>query len=167
MAKDVVDLLTSCGAWIDPNLKALLGGSDNASLPKSRKRKQVEMKAMASYLLRKKGYSLTEIGKELNLNHATIIHHLKIYDSLKQNNPDLQDIENMLLGVKPDATKELQKIIQEKNNKIKFLELKIKEIYNNKQIPRLLALLEHEDIQEKFNAFLNINEKARYYKKYE
>ena len=134
---------------------------------KSRKRKQVEMKAMASYLLRKKGYSLTEIGKELNLNHATIIHHLKIYDSLKQNNPDLQDIENMLLGVKPDATKELQKIIQEKNNKIKFLELKIKEIYNNKQIPRLLALLEHEDIQEKFNAFLNINEKARYYKKYE
>lgn len=135
---------------------------------KSRKRKQIEMKALASYLLRKKGYSLTEICCQLKLNnHATIIHHLKIYDSLKQNNPDLQDIENTLLGVKPDATKELQKIIQEKNNKIKFLELKIKEIYNNKQIPRLLALLENEDVQEKFNAFLNINEKARYYKKYE
>jgi hypothetical protein len=32
---------------------------------------------------------------------------------------------------------------------------------------RLAALLEHEDIQEKFEAFLNINEKAKYYKKYE
>lgn len=135
---------------------------------KSRKRKQVEMKAMASYLLRKQGYSLNEICSQLKLNnHATIIHHLKIYDSLKQNNPDLQDIENMLLGIKPDATKELQKIIQEKNNKIKFLELKIKEKYNDKQVLRLLALLENEDIKEKFNAFLNINEKAKYYEKYE
>jgi hypothetical protein len=29
------------------------------------------------------------------------------------------------------------------------------------------TLLEHEDIKEKFEAFLNINEKVRYYKKYE
>jgi len=135
---------------------------------KSRKRKQVEMKAMASYLLRKKGYSLNEICDKLKLNnHATILHHLKIYDSLKQNNPDLQSVEDILLGKKNDATKELHKIIQEKNEQIKVLESKIKEIYNNKQIPRLLALLDNEDIQEKFNAFLNINEKARYYKKYE
>jgi len=38
---------------------------------KSRKREQIEMKTLASFLLRQKGYSLTQIGKELNLNHAT------------------------------------------------------------------------------------------------
>jgi hypothetical protein len=48
MAKDVVDLLTSCGAWIDPNLKALLDGNDKASLPKSRKRKQMKEQVEAS-----------------------------------------------------------------------------------------------------------------------
>ena len=31
----------------------------------------------------------------------------------------------------------------------------------------LLALLKNEVVQQKFDAFLNINEKARYYKKYE
>lgn len=135
---------------------------------KSRKRKQVEMKAMASYLLRIQGYSLNEICSQLKLNnHATIIHHLKIYDSLKENNPKLQELEDDLLGKKPEISNELYKIIKEKDNKIKFLESKIKDIYKNKQIPRLLTLLDNEDIQEKFNAFLNINEKARYYKKYE
>jgi predicted transcriptional regulator len=92
---------------------------------------------------------------------------LKIYDSLKENNPKLQELEDDLLGKKPEISNELYKIIKEKDNKIKFLESKIKDIYKNKQIPRLLALLDNEDIQEKFNAFLNINEKARYYKKYE
>ena len=51
---------------------------------KSRKREQVEMKTLASFLFREKGYSLTQIGKKLNLNHATIIHHLKIYETVIQ-----------------------------------------------------------------------------------
>ena len=136
---------------------------------KSRKREQVEMKALASYLFRQKGLSLNEIRKELNLkNHATIIHHLKIYPMIKQYNPRVEELENLINGVKPDLVLEsLQLKIQMKDIEIKELKQKIEQLQTNKNIMRLAALLEHEDVQEKFQAFLNINEKVRYYKKYE
>jgi hypothetical protein len=135
---------------------------------KSRKREQVEMKALASFLFRQKGYSLIQIGKELNLNHATIIHHLKIYPSIKYYNPRVQEIENSVIGIKPDLVVEsLQKTLELKDQEINNLKQTIKQIQTNKDINRLLPLLEHEDIKEKFEAFLTINEKAKYYKKYE
>ena len=136
---------------------------------KSRKREQVEMKALASYLFRQKGLSLNEIRKELNLkNHATIIHHLKIYPMIKQYNPRVEELENLINGVKPDLVLEsLHLKIQMKDIEIKELKQKIEQLQTNKNIMRLVALLEHEDVQEKFQAFLNINEKVRYYKKYE
>jgi len=135
---------------------------------KSRKREQVEMKTLASFLLRQKGYSLIQIGKELNLNHATIIHHLKIYPSIKHYNPKIQEIENTLIGKKPDLVVEsLQKTIELKDKEIKQLKQSIEQLQTNTNINRLIAILDNEDIKEKFEAFLNINEKARYYKKYE
>ena len=136
---------------------------------KSRKREQVEMKALASYLFRQKGLSLNEIRKELNLkNHATIIHHLKIYPMIKHYNPRVEELENLINGVKPDLVLEsLQLKIQMKDIEIKELKQKIEQLQTNKNIMRLAALLEHEDVQEKFQAFLNINEKVRYYEKYE
>jgi hypothetical protein len=135
---------------------------------KSRKREQVEMKVLASFLLRQKGYLLTQIGKELNLNHATIIHHLKIYPSIKHYNPKIQEIENTLIGKKPDLVVEsLQKTIELKDQQIKELKQSIEQLQTNKNINRLITILDNEDIQTKFEAFLNINEKARYYKKYE
>lgn len=135
---------------------------------KSRKREQVEMKTLASYLFRQRGYSLTQIGKELNLNHATIIHHLKIYPMIKHYNERVEEIENLINGIKPDLVVEsLQFKIKMKDIEIKELKQQIEQLQKNKSIMRLAALLEHEDIKEKFEAFLNINEKARYYKKYE
>jgi hypothetical protein len=135
---------------------------------KSRKREQVEMKALASYLFRQRGYSLTQIGKELNLNHATIIHHLKIYPMIKHYNERVEYLEKLINGVKPDLVVEsLQFAIKMKDTEIKELKQKLEQVQSNKSIMRLAALLEHEDIKEKFEAFLNINEKARYYKKYE
>jgi hypothetical protein len=135
---------------------------------KSRKREQVEMKTLASFLFREKGYSLTQIGKKLNLNHATIIHHLKIYETVKYYNPKIQELENIIIGKKPDLVVEsLQFKIKMKDIEIKELKKQIEQLQTNKSIMRLAALLEHEDIKEKFEAFLNINEKAKYYKKYE
>jgi hypothetical protein len=135
---------------------------------KSRKREQIEMKTLASFLLRQKGYSFTQIGKELNLNHATIIHHLKIYPSVKHYNPRIQEIENILVGKKPDLVVEsLQRTIELKDKEIKELNARIAQLQTNKNITRLIDLLDNEDIQMKFEAFLTINEKARYYKKYE
>jgi hypothetical protein len=135
---------------------------------KSRKSEQVEMKALASFLFRQRGYSLTQIGKELNLNHATIIHHLKIYPMIKHYNERVEELEKLINGVKPDLVVEsLQFKIKMKDTEIKELKQKLEQVQSNKSIMRLAALLEHEDIKEKFEAFLNINEKARYYKKYE
>jgi|688.fasta_scaffold69052_4 GTPase involved in cell partitioning and DNA repair len=138
---------------------------------KSRKREQVEMKTLASFLFRQKGYSLTQIGKELNLNHATIIHHLKIYETVKHYNPKIQELENTIIGNKPDLVVESLQL----TNKLKDIEIaelkkqieQLKKQHTNQTINRLIPLLEHEDIKEKFEAFLNINEKAKYYKKYE
>jgi hypothetical protein len=135
---------------------------------KSRKREQVEMKALASYLFKQRGYSLTQIGKKLNLNHATIIHHLKIYPMIKHYNERVEELEKLINGVKPDLVVEsLQFKIKMKDTEIKELKQKLEQVQSNKSIMRLAALLEYEDIKEKFEAFLNINEKARYYKKYE
>jgi hypothetical protein len=135
---------------------------------KSRKRQQVEMKVLASFLFRQKGLSLQQIGKELNLNHATIIHHLKNYESVKYYNPKIQELENTIIGTKPDLVVEsLQKTNQLKDIEISELKETIKQLQPNKDINRLIAILDNEDIKDKFEAFLNINEKARYYKKYE
>jgi len=137
-------------------------------LLKSRKREQVEMKALASYLLREQGLSFPQIGKELNLNHATIIHHLKIYPSIKHYNKTIQQIEDKIKGKKPDVVVEsLQTKLQTKDLEIKELKLRIEQLQPNEQINRLIRLIENEDIKEKFEAFLTINEKARYYKKYD
>ena len=137
-------------------------------LLKSRKREQVEMKALASYLLREEGLSFPQIGKELNLNHATIIHHLKIYPVIKKYNKRIQQIEDAIRGNKPDIVVDsLQAKIQLKDLEIKELKARIEQLQPNEQINRLITLLDNEDIKDKFEAFLNINEKARYYKKYE
>ena len=135
---------------------------------KSRKREQVEMKALASYALRKKGLSLSQIGNKLNLNHATIIHHLKRYESYKFYNPKIEELELKLLGKKPDdLLTKLYNTIEQQEKEIKKLNFQLKQLQSNQKIKRLLALLKNEVVQQKFDAFLNINEKARYYKKYE
>lgn len=43
MASDVVELLNSCSAWVDPNLVALIpGSSDASSTSKRKKRKKIK-----------------------------------------------------------------------------------------------------------------------------
>ena len=87
---------------------------------------------------------------------------------IKHYNPKVEELENLINGVKPDLVLEsLQFKIQMKDIEIKELKQKIEQLQTNKNIMRLAALLEYEDVQEKFQAFLNINEKVRYYKKYE
>jgi hypothetical protein len=108
---------------------------------KSRKREQVEMKTLASFLFREKGYSLTQIGKELNLNHATIIHHLKIYETVKYYNPKIQELENTIKGIKPDLVVESLQL----TNKLKDIEIaelkKQIEQLNNQHIIKVLCSL--------------------------
>jgi hypothetical protein len=80
----------------------------------------------------------------------------------------IQELENIIIGKKPDLVVEsLQLTNKLKDIEIAELKKQIEQLQSNKSIMRLAALLEHEDIKEKFEAFLNINEKVKYYKKYE
>ena len=85
---------------------------------KSRKREQVDFKTLASYVLKQKGYNLSEIGRKLNLKHCTIIHHLKIYPIVKQHNPRVKELESILLGGKKKnaAVDTLQSELERKVN---------------------------------------------------
>lgn len=136
-------------------------------ITKCRKREIVELKALASYLLREQGLSLHQIAKELKLDHSTIIHHLKIYDSIKYYNPKIQELEDKLMYKQPDVVYDsLNDVIKEQDQEIRKLKATLEQLKTNKDISRLTTLLQHEDIKEKFNAFLNINEKAKYYPKF-
>ena len=46
MARDVLELLQSCNAWIDPNLKALAAGSDNNVDKKGTKRRRKQSRCI-------------------------------------------------------------------------------------------------------------------------
>lgn len=134
---------------------------------KGKKREYSELKALASYLFRQKGYTLNQIGNELNLSYVTIIHHLKNYPIIKNHNPRIEKLEYKITGKVPDnLVDELELKINNQELEIRELKQSLSKLKSNKNIDRLCALLVHEDIQEKFEAFLNINEKARYYKKY-
>ena len=82
---------------------------------------------------------------------------------IKHYNPKVEELENLINGVKPDLILEsLQFKIQMKDIEIKELKKQIEQLkkqHTNQTINRLIPLLEHEDIKEKFEAFLNINEK--------
>lgn len=136
---------------------------------KSRKREQVDFKTLASYALKQKGYNLSEIGRKLNLKHCTIIHHLKIYPIVKKHNPRVKELESILLDdKKKNATVDtLQLELERKNQEIKKLKEQLNYAVSNKLLKRLLPLLDNENTLEKLEAFININEKARFYKKYE
>lgn len=137
---------------------------------KCRKRPNVEMKALASFILKRKGLSLQSIGRELNLNHATIIHHLKNYESIKKYNKEVQNLEDLFTDttteiIEENKHSELTDIINQKNQEIIYLrsilERKDKDIIN-----RITALLDNEQFEMKLEAFVNINEKAKYYPKF-
>lgn len=131
-----------------------------------RKREHVELKALASHLFKQQGLSLQQIAIKLRLkNHATIINHLKIYEQIKHYNPKIEELEDLITGKKRKPPTIVE--IDEKEEEVVTLKNQIKELQTNKYIQRLLPLLDNENTREKFKAFVEINEKTRYYKKYE
>jgi len=53
-------------------------------LSKSRKRPIVELRMVCSNILRtsENDYTLEEIGKEMNIDHATVLYHYKVHNNL-------------------------------------------------------------------------------------
>ena len=135
---------------------------------KCRRREYIEMKACTSYVMRKMGFQYTEIGKYMNLDHATIIHHIKIYDAMRFSSARVQDMEDILLGKSTTNSKEIKKleeVIYNQKKMINNLQMQIATVENN-NIKRLIPLLKNKDIEVKFNAFVELNEKAKFYPKF-
>ena len=141
---------------------------------KTRKRNVVELKALYCYLMKQKGNTYTSIGKQIGLNHATIIHHYKEYPYIRKNREDLKELEELLKKMSEyEETKEPTsielEILKKQNKEYKErLEAIEKEFSENKLqiIKRLIPLLSTKHIYDKLEAFIIINEKAKYYPKY-
>jgi len=131
---------------------------------KCRKREIVEYKALACYLLRKENKSYPQIGKELNINHATVIYHCKNINIVLRSNKQVRQLYLSLTQSKETQEIDITKQLEEK---IIELENKIKSIQSDELIQRVSTLLQHETFKEKLEAFVTINEKAKYYPKFD
>jgi hypothetical protein len=131
---------------------------------KCRKREVVEYKALACYVLRKENKSYIQIGKELNINHATAIYHCKNINTIFKSNKQIRQFYLSLTQSKEtqeiNITKQLEQKIIELENKIKLNQ-------SDELLQRVSALLDNETFRSKLEAFVSINEKARYYPKFD
>jgi hypothetical protein len=131
---------------------------------KSRLRQVVEIKAIFCNIMRKQQYTYQKIGSAINMNHASIIHLLKVYDIIK-GNPDVKRIENKLKLLNEGFNFEFldfQDKIDELNLKIQELE-NIKINNNNEFFDNLFILANsNQFIFDKLVNFYNINSKLKF-----
>lgn len=64
------------------------GVAKETLLSKSRKRPIVELRMVCSNILKasENDYTLEEIGKEMNIDHATVLYHYKVHNNLMSAN---------------------------------------------------------------------------------
>lgn len=84
------------------------GVSSTEALSRSRKEERVSARSLVSwYLLRKKGWSLTAIGRRLNCHHATIINLVNRCENLNMVDKRFKLIfENFLKQIENETTEE-------------------------------------------------------------
>lgn len=132
---------------------------------KSRKREIVELKCVYATILRNykhQKFTLQEIGDSINLNHASIIHLLKVYPDIKTKY--LNEIEQKVIMLLKGMTLDLVelKIANQKMNleieemkKSKENETEVSEFFKN-----LIKLANaNEDVMFKLETFYKINSK--------
>lgn len=142
------------------NIELLTGININT---KSRKREIVELKSLYSYLMRKRGYTLSQIGQEISLHHASVLHLIKLYEVIKNDEfikITNEKIEYLNFGfdVESAEIKHLYEQLKIENLKLKF---EIEELKSNKAddfFKNLINLAnEHEDVRFKLENFYKIN----------
>lgn len=131
---------------------------------KSRLRQVVEIKSIFCNILRKQQYTYKKIGDIINMNHASIIHLIKLYEIIKSNE-DIKRIENKLKLLTEGFNFEYL----DYQNKIDELNLKIEElenikINNNNEFFENLFILANSNqfIFDKLVNFYNINSKIKF-----
>lgn len=131
---------------------------------KTRKREVVEARALYIHLLHnyhKKGCS--EIGRIMNLNHATILHSIKNFDMYVRFNQQLESyLYQMLMNQKYDKLEMRKEYIKIKvdylpEQDVMKLSEKVREMYEESIIVESKELLEEQEydsIKQEFQAEL-------------
>jgi hypothetical protein len=90
---------------------------------KSRKYRVVEAKQLYSNIMRGYGHTYEYIGRTIGLDHATIIHHCKVYEYIKRSSPTLRDLEaNVLRRLDMSHSEVLRYKIKELEEELNLLE---------------------------------------------
>ncbi len=86
----------------------ILQETDTDVTVRTRKKNTVEIRSLYCKVLKelKPNKTLQSIGDELNLDHASIIHALKMYDVYSKNNVDLKRLKDIVMShfIKVDET---------------------------------------------------------------
>jgi hypothetical protein len=138
---------------------------------KSRRREIVEIKAIYCNILRNENYIYKEIGNSINMNHASIIHLIKLYDIIK-NQQSTKRIENKIKLLNEgfnfenleyqNEIDELKIQNEDLKNENENLKNKIK-LENNEFFENLFKLANsNQFIYDKLVNFYNINSKLKF-----
>jgi len=138
---------------------------------KSRLREVVEIKSIYANILRNQKYIYKDIAETINMNHASIINLMKVYDIIK-NQPSTKRIENKIKLLNEGfnfENLEYQNEIDEFKMKIEDLKIENENLKNkiksenNEFFQNLFKLAnDNQFIYDKLLNFYNINSKLKF-----
>jgi len=139
---------------ITERLKEIIQSETDTNISKrTRKRETVEARSLYCSILKQLHPNKTfqSIGDSVELNHATIIHALRMYNIYEKSNPGLKDLRNKILSnfieiEQENNTEEQNELYNLRFNNVSLTkqikELQEKPRYENKTINKLNTLME-------------------------
>jgi hypothetical protein len=151
---------------------------------KTRKKNTVEIRSLYCTILKqlKPHKTLQSIGETIDLNHATIIHALRMYEVYSKDNKDLKAIKDIILSHFIEVDKQIEELteteaLQQQINTLRFNNNELKnelkkqqqtKKYNYEIIENLNNLLEetngtmqYEIINDRLQAFYRMNKNIK------
>jgi hypothetical protein len=151
---------------------------------KTRKKNTVEIRSLYCNILKqlKPHKTLQSIGETIDLNHATIIHALRMYEVYSKDNKDLKAIKDTILSHFIEVDKQIEELteteaLQQQINTLRFNNNELKnelkkqqqtKKYNYEIIENLNNLLEetngtmqYEIINDRLQAFYRMNKNIK------
>jgi len=151
---------------------------------KTRKKNTVEIRSLYCTILKqlKPNKTLQSIGETIDLNHATIIHALRMYEVYSKDNKDLKAIKDTILSHFIKVDKQIEELteteaLQQQINTLRFNNNELKnelkkqqqtKKYNYEIIENLNNLLEdtigtmqYEIINDRLQAFYRMNKNIK------
>ena len=171
---------------ITQRLKEIIKQETNTDIEiRTRKREIIEMRSLYCTVLKqlKPKKTLQSIGDTINLNHASVIHSLKMYEVYSKDNKDLKKLKDIIMShfIKVDErqieelneVEQLQQRIYQltfdkdrleielrKQKKMKRYDFEIIENLNN-LLEETNGTMQYEIINDRLKAFYTMNKNIR------